>query len=175
MINQAHLHLMLNHIPVLGTVFAFLLLGWALLKGSRDLLTAGLAMMLIVGIFTIPVFSSGEAAEDAVEAQSHVSAQAMEEHEEMAESARWAGLAGGVLAIAGLLAVRGRERYPAWVGISAVIVAIIAATMFGLTASHGGKISHPEIRGDGLLPVSSGAAPSMQGERRGHDDDDDDD
>jgi hypothetical protein len=33
--NSAHLHLMLNHIPVLGMGFGLALLGWALLRKSE--------------------------------------------------------------------------------------------------------------------------------------------
>ena len=173
-INQAHLHLMLNHIPVLGSVFALLLLGGGFSFRSRSLFSAGLATLLAVGIFTVPVYLSGEPAEHMVEHQPNVSEPAIHEHEEMADIARIAGLAGGILAIIALVAGRGREQYPGWSTGLALLVSLAACVLFALTANLGGKISHPEIRGDGLLPVSSGAAPAMQGERRGHDDDDDD-
>ena len=35
--DPAHLHLMLNHIPVLGTAFGMALIAWALFRKSEEL------------------------------------------------------------------------------------------------------------------------------------------
>ncbi len=173
-INQAHLHLMLNHVPVLGSVVALLLLGSGLLGKSRALLTAGLVAMLVVGVVTIPVFISGEPAEEVVEHQPHVSESAIHEHEEMAESARWAALAGGLFALLALLLGRDRDRYPGWTGITGALLSLATVVLMALTANLGGKVAHPELRGDGLLPFGNGRSqPASPGRRHEEHDDDD--
>ena len=174
-INQAHLHLLLNHVPVLGSVVALLLLGSGITAKSRALLTAGLVGMLIVGLVTIPVFLSGEPAEEMVEGQPHVSELAIHDHEEMAETARWAAFAGGLLALAGLLLGRSRKLYPAWIPGAGVLLSLATVILMALTANLGGKVSHPEIRGDGLLPFGNGTGQSDFTQERGGEYGDDDD
>src|SRR6185436_11780477 len=48
-LNPAHLHLMLNHIPLFGALFAALLIGWGLLRKSEDVLRLGLVLGFVVG------------------------------------------------------------------------------------------------------------------------------
>src|SRR5215210_2618949 len=49
-LNAAHLHIMLNHVPVFGSLFAALLIAWGLLRKSEDVLRLGLALAFVVGI-----------------------------------------------------------------------------------------------------------------------------
>lgn len=173
-INQAHLHLLLNHIPVIGSVVALLLLGSGMAGKSRALLTAGLVGMLIVGLATIPVYNSGEPAEHMVEHQANVSEGAIHEHEEMADNARWAAFAGGIFALLGLVLGRGRERYATWIGGTGVLLALVIVSLMALTANLGGKVAHPELRGDGLLPFGNGTGQSAAEQQRDREHDDDD-
>jgi hypothetical protein len=51
----AHIDLILNHIPILGTmIFAPLVLGWGLLRRSRDIVQTGLLLTIILAVTTIP-------------------------------------------------------------------------------------------------------------------------
>ena len=58
----AHLHLILNHTPVVGSVFALLLLACAFFWQSDPLKRAGLAAAVIVALLTIPTYLTGEPA-----------------------------------------------------------------------------------------------------------------
>ena len=64
--NPAHLHLMVNHVPVFGTIFAALLIGWGLLRKSEDVLRLGLILAVLIGIATWGVQLTGEPAEHAL-------------------------------------------------------------------------------------------------------------
>lgn len=46
--NAAHLHLALNHLPVIGSLFSALLLGWALLRSAYELKRAALGAVVLV-------------------------------------------------------------------------------------------------------------------------------
>ena len=60
-LSPAHLHLVLNHIPVLGTMlFAPLVLVWGLLRRSRDVTQIGLLLAVLLAITTIPIYLTGE-------------------------------------------------------------------------------------------------------------------
>ncbi|HXI20948.1 MAG TPA: hypothetical protein VNH46_07685, partial [Gemmatimonadales bacterium] len=83
--NAAHLHLMLNHLPVLGAPFAALLLVWGLFRRSRDLLRTALGVAVVVAAVSYPVFLTGEPAEDRVEDAGWASERLVHQHEERAE------------------------------------------------------------------------------------------
>ena len=55
----SHLHLVLNHVPVIGSVIAFGLLLLALVRRSADLRRAGLEVFVLVGLLSLPAYLSG--------------------------------------------------------------------------------------------------------------------
>ena len=67
MANPAHLHLMLNHVPLLGTAFGLGLVGWALLRKSEELKKISLGVFVIVAVLAVPAYLMGEPAEKLVE------------------------------------------------------------------------------------------------------------
>ena len=69
----AHLHLILNHVPVLGVVFAGLLLGTALWYRSPQFQRLALVMVVGSALVAVPVYLTGEGAEDMVEGMAGVS------------------------------------------------------------------------------------------------------
>ena len=64
--NATHLHLMLNHIPVIGTGFALLLLLVALAKRSDEWKKVSLWFFVLIALLTVPAYVTGEPAEDGV-------------------------------------------------------------------------------------------------------------
>ena len=79
-----YLHLILNHIPVIGIYFGLLLLVIGLLKKNNFIKYLSLWLLLFIAIIAIPTYFSGEAAEHVVEKMPLVSEETMEKHE-------WAG------------------------------------------------------------------------------------
>ncbi|HEX7295623.1 MAG TPA: hypothetical protein VF251_07710, partial [Pyrinomonadaceae bacterium] len=57
-----HLHLLLNHVPLLGAAFATFLLAFAMLKGSDELKKVSLGASVIAALIAIPVYLTGEPA-----------------------------------------------------------------------------------------------------------------
>src|SRR4051812_5555004 len=96
-LNAAHLHIMLNHIPLFGALFAALLIAWGLLRKSEDVLRLGLALGFVVGIATYGVMLTGEPAEHVIEHMAGVSRRLIHAHEEAADWATY------VIAAAGLV------------------------------------------------------------------------
>src|SRR5688572_12110141 len=54
--NPAHLHLLLNHVPVLGTVFGVLLALLAMRWRSKDVEAAALWVFLVTAVVAVPVY-----------------------------------------------------------------------------------------------------------------------
>ena len=62
----SHLHLMLNHVPVLGAVFGFLLLAYGVWRKNDTLQRAALWSFAVVALVAVPVYLTVEPAEEAV-------------------------------------------------------------------------------------------------------------
>lgn len=146
--NYAHLHLMLNHIPVIGIGLVTLLLIIAMVRRSKELMTVSLIFMILVALATIPVYFTGEPAEEVVEDMQGISEQLIEQHEEVAEIAFILVEITGALALIALIAWRYSDRFGRTLSIFMLLSLIISGGFIVQTANLGGKIHHEEIRAD---------------------------
>lgn len=145
----AHLHLLINHIPILGTFFGLILLFLGLTKKSKTLQKTGLATFFVVALITIPAFFTGEAAEHATEHLVGSSHDMVHEHEEL-------GLKGLIIALVlGIVSVvywfmLARNRHIHYVKVlwGILIFSLFSFFMMILIGGHGGKIRRPELRGE---------------------------
>jgi len=142
--NPAHLHLMVNHVPVFGTLFAALLIAWGLLRKSEDVLRLGLALAFVIGIAAYGVTLTGEGAEEVVEKLAGVSRRTIHEHEEASEWATYVAAAAGVLALIALLLVRRRHRAARGLSLVTLVVSLLGFAAASRAALLGGEIRHPE-------------------------------
>ena len=170
-LNPAHLHLMLNHIPLFGAAFATLLIGWGLLRKSEDVLRLGLALAFVVGVATWGVMLTGEPAEEVVEHMAGVSRRTIHAHEEASEWATYGIAAAGVVSLLALLMVRKRHRAGRGLSILALVISLVGFAAVSRAALLGGEIRHPEARPGFVVPAEShegpgggGAPPSQPGE-----------
>jgi hypothetical protein len=89
--NLTHLHLALNHVPVLGTAFALALLVLGIWRKSNEVKKTALCAFVAIAIMAMPAYLTGEPAEDGVEGPPGVSGAIIEQHEE-AEGVAFAGM-----------------------------------------------------------------------------------
>lgn len=143
--SAAHLHLALNHAPLFGLVFAVLGLAWALVRKDDGVARASLGLLVLAGLLVLPVYLSGEEAEDLVEGQVGVSHDAIEAHEDAALGAAVAVGVVGAVALIILISFRGRAL-PRAVTALTLVLALAVAGWVGYVANLGGQINHPEIR-----------------------------
>jgi uncharacterized membrane protein len=146
--NATHLHLILNHVPVLGAFATLGLAVYALFKPNDVIIKLALRLMLLVGILTIPVFFTGEPAEEMIEHFSGVSESAIETHESFALAAF---ATTGLLAVIGAIGLyylkkSGSNIMRYWKLLCAL--ALLNAGLMTVTAKYGGEIRHTEIRND---------------------------
>lgn len=147
-LNPAHLHLMLNHIPLVGIGFVILLLVIALFMRSNQLSNISLIFVILVALWAIPAYLTGEAAEEIVEGLPGISEQLIEAHEESAELAFIFIEAVGALALITLVARRFYKKLGNVLTILTLLGLIVGGGLIAWTANLGGKINHPEIRSD---------------------------
>ncbi|NQV53931.1 MAG: hypothetical protein HQ500_12150 [Flavobacteriales bacterium] len=162
--DATHLHLLTNHIPILGSLFGFLLLLTGMLMKNRTVEIVALATILLSAVFTLPTYFSGEEAEHVIEKIQGISEFQLEEHEEHAELSLWMMMVSGILALMALVSYFYAKHLTRITRIATLIVTAIAFATLVPLALHGGKIVHSELR--------SGDAPSVeaQADHEDHDD-----
>ena len=136
--NAPHIHLLINHLPIIGLIIGILVVIFGLLTKKQVVSSVGLWITMIAGISSYPTMYSGGASEhffEENEGQYCVSEDLIHEHEEAAELAFWPCIVTGVFAGIALFGHRKGHKHTK----KAEIVLISKA---GLT---GGEIRHPEI------------------------------
>lgn len=163
--NAAHIHLILNHFPVLGLLFGLVVLAFGLLRKQGALKRTGLVLVVFAVAITLPVNATGEEAEKIVEQMSDRNHGLIHEHEEAAETALWLMLLTGVVAIGALVMLsRSHPRAHLLTTVTLGLGVLVFIWMVQV-ANLGGRISHPEIR-----PGFQVASPSYE-EKSDNDDD----
>src|SRR5690349_20350048 len=79
--NLAHVHLLLNHLPILGTLIALAMFLVALVMDQNDLKQVSLALFALIALFAIPTYMSGSGAEEMIKDSPDVSMDAIETHQ----------------------------------------------------------------------------------------------
>ncbi len=146
--NWAHLHLMINHIPVLGVIGGVFLLLYAMVRKSEEVTMLSFVFFTLVAIATVGVFFAGEGAEDVVKHLPGVTEDYIGRHEEVASVALALTSILGILCAVGLYLLRRSGAIPRWLVLLVLAAAVIDSAVVGLTANLGGQIRHTEIRSD---------------------------
>jgi uncharacterized membrane protein len=145
-LSGAYIHLLLNHIPILGSIFALCLLLSGIIAKNRSLIHAGLVTAIIAALFAIPVLLSGEEAEHNVERMPGISYDAIETHEDHAQPAFWSLIMAGAIALGTLMASLKNPNPTRLLYYISLLLLVVSVVLMIRTAQSGGKISHPEIR-----------------------------
>jgi uncharacterized membrane protein len=151
--NWVHLHLALNHVPVLGALFGALLLAMGLVRRSDELQRVSLWALALLAAVSIPIKFTGDFASEALAAKGGAPAtitlepKLLNTHEQAADQATTGVFLLGLVAAAGLFAARGGRALPKWAVITSLGLALVTFLLMARTANLGGQLRHPEIRG----------------------------
>ncbi len=146
MLNWPHVHLMINHFPVVGILGVFLLLAYAIVRKSKEVEMVALGLTVLLALMTIAVYLTGQAAEDTVKKLPGVTEASIGRHEEVADLSLILMEASGILALSGLFLARRRGVMPRWLVPFVLILSLVTSLVVGYTANLGGEIRHSEIR-----------------------------
>jgi len=144
-----HLHLLLSHVPVVGTLVALLLFAAAILLRESVSIRFALGFSAAIAVVAVAVYFTGSPAEEAVEKLAGVTERAIEQHEEAAEVTTVAMSIFGALSLAALVIFR-RRRVPRWVSAAGFAGTVVLSALMGWTANLAGQIRHTEIRSANL-------------------------
>jgi uncharacterized membrane protein len=155
----AHVHLLINHFPTIGTILGLGLLLLSFLRKNDHLKKVSLEVLFLIALATMPVYVSGQAAAEALKGQSGVSAAAIVAHNDAALGSFI------MMEITGFFAwlVLWRMRRIGWptkgLTYTVLVLSVMTVAAVARAANIGGDIRHPEISGGqyaGLFGQSSG-------------------
>src|SRR5215510_9712736 len=129
--NMAHLHLLLNHFPIIGTIFGLSSYLVALIGKRDDLKRASLSVFFLIALISIPAYETGNAAEAAIKRQPGISEALIVAHQDAALLAFIFVELCGAFAWLGLWQYRRILRQTTW---NAAAVLLLSLMTVGLMA-----------------------------------------
>ena len=168
--DATHLHLILTHFPIVGTIIGIGILAYGQFAKNDDIKKVALVTFVLMAIITIPVFFTGEEAEETVEHIAGVSEQLIENHEKLAEKAIWLMGLLGILSLINFFAIIKKLSFAKTISLITLIFSLGTFGLFAKVGSTGGEIRHSEIR---TSDVNNDKGVFNGGEKDDHDDDDD--
>jgi hypothetical protein len=143
--NLAHLHLILNHIPVIGIPVALMFLVYGLYVKNQSSQRFALLVLIGLAAMVLPVYLTGEPAEEVVEHLPGVVESLIESHEDAAMFSLVLTLITGAAAFVALWFQKNPIKGHLF-NLVVVGVASLAVLSLLYTANLGGKIRHTELR-----------------------------
>lgn len=154
--NQTHIHLLISHLPIFGSILGALVMAHGLWTKSNPTKISAYYLFIISAVGAAVTYLTGEAAEETVENIQGIAKDMIEQHEEFAGVALVSLIILGVASIAGLfLTVRNSPLAKP----GALVVLLIALISFGLvvrTGYLGGQIRHTEVNNSFTLTEGAG-------------------
>ena len=164
--NQAHLHMVFNHFPIIGLFFGIGILAYGIIKKQTILVNTAYVIFIVCMIMGKATMMTGEGAEEIVE-ELGVSHDIIHEHEEIAETFMKVLYVLGILSILGLVANLKKHEKASIFSYVVLILAIGSAVLSKNVGTSGGEIRHTEIRENANI----GNASETNSEHESHDDD----
>jgi len=144
--NLAHLHVMLNHVPSLGSIAGLVLLVAGIYKKNDAVKQFAFQVLVMITMALLPTYISGAEAQRMVEKNPSYSGPMVQFHQNAAMITLVLMTFAGMFAWLGVWEYRRRERCRRSTTTATLLLTIASVTFVLLTASIGGKISHPELR-----------------------------
>lgn len=144
--NQAHYHLIINHLPIIVPIIALLvLLGGFVVKSQ---IVRRTAYLIFIGgsLATIAAMSTGEGAEDAVAHMETITESSIHAHEETAKLFAAISYILGAAAAFGLWSSIKKKSYSDYIGYAIIACGVVVVYLAQQTGTSGGEVRHTEIK-----------------------------
>jgi len=144
--NVAHWHLIVNHAPIFGFLFAFLVLILSEFSSCSSWRKVGWFLTVLSAALIYLAYETGENAHDMVSKLTGVSHDQIDVHLQKAQMAAWCGGITGALALIAFIAEGVRNKCLIRPFRLIILLGVFASLVFfQFTAYEGGLIRHPEI------------------------------
>ncbi|MHB1179503.1 MAG: DUF2231 domain-containing protein [Daejeonella sp.] len=145
-LNPAHWHLIVNHLPITGSLIAVLILLYGILRKNEAVIKAAYWLFALMAVFAVLATQTGEGAEHFILDAKLADEAIIERHVEASDIAQWVMVIVGITALAALFV--NRLKTLRVMPIIVFILALIATGLMAWAGLLGGEIMHKEIRSD---------------------------
>ena len=154
--NDAHLHLVVNHLPMVGVLIGFLVLLSGYILKKHQVKATALAIFIFSALTAIASFYSCEAAEDIVERLPGISETLLHKHQEQAELLYTMMLVLGGVSLLILFFQFKKFAFVKYGYMLVLLISIGCVVISKNVCTTGGEISHLEIRSnDNIIQINS--------------------
>ncbi len=164
--SQAHIHLIVTHLPIFGSLLGTLVLIYGLFTNSIQTKIASFLLFIISAIGAGIAYLTGEGAEEAVENIQGISENIIEQHEDFAMFALVSLIILGVSSLLAIIVANKNNILSKSTTMATLVIAIVSFALVARTGYLGGQIRHTEISS------STGITQTNANENGGNDDDD---
>lgn len=155
--NDAHIHLVVNHLPIVGLLIGILVLSVGFLIKKLEVKLTGLGVFIFSALTSIVAFYTGEGAEEVIENMPGISETLIHRHEEHAETFFIAVLILGAISLITFILTLVKSKFSNLLMILCLVLALGSLVLAKNVGTSGGEIRHPEIRSDiKMIPVEKG-------------------
>lgn len=152
--NLAHFHIVVNHVPSLGSIAALLLLAAGIYRKDEAIKQFAFQVLVLITMAVLPTYISGAEAQRIVSKSTSYSAGMVQLHQNVAMITLLAMTFAGMFAWFGIWEFRRHKRSASFTTAATLIMTTAAVVLVLETASIGGKINHSEIREAADLTVT---------------------
>lgn len=143
--NQTHVHLLINHLPVFGSILGAIVLANALWTKSYQTKIAAYNLFIVSAIGAAIAYATGEAAADVVVKIPNILTENIEHHENFALVSLVSSIILGTVSVVGLYLTIIQSSLTRTFASAVFFIAIINFGLAARTGYLGGLIRHPEI------------------------------
>jgi glucan phosphoethanolaminetransferase (alkaline phosphatase superfamily) len=149
--NEAHFHLLVNHLPIVGILIGFFVLITGFLLKKTEVKVTALGIFVFSALASVAAFYSGDGAEEIVERIPGISETLINQHEESAELFFTGMLILGAISLVTMFLEIKKSKFSGFGFILVFLLAIATGVLAKNVGTSGGEIRHTEIRKDANL------------------------
>ena len=149
--NPTHIHLLITHLPIFGSILGALVLTHGLWTKSNATKIAAYNLFIISAIGAVIAYLSGGASEETVENITGIAKNMIDQHEDFAVFALVSLIILGIFSIGGLFLTLKQSALTKNIAIVILLISIISFGLVARTGYLGGQIRHTEINNVNVL------------------------
>lgn len=154
--NLTHLHLLINHLPIIGSILGGLVLAHALWTKNNQTKIAAFNVLIISSIGAAIAYFTGEEAEEAVENIQGISKNMIEQHDDSAVISMVAMALAGIASIIGLYLTLKNSPLTRNIALITLFLSLISFGFIARTGYLGGQIRHTELNSNNVVNQGEG-------------------
>ena len=152
--NEAHWHLVVNHLPIIFPMVGVIVMITGLISKSEAVKRTAFMIFILGALAAIAAMNTGEGAAEVAEKINGVTENFIENHEETAETFAMLSYILGGIALLALWASFKQKSFAAIIAITTLIFSFVVLFFAKQTGTTSGEIRHTEIRSNTTIPAS---------------------